>query len=112
MARLAEPLVRASGATVRTGATVRELARRPGGGWNLVVGSTRDPEVLQADAVVLATPARPTARLLAEVAPTAALCLARIEYASMAVVTLAFPARRSPRWPAPASWCRRWTGGR
>ena len=45
----------------------------PDGGWNLVVGSTRDPEVVQADAVVLATPARATARLLSDVAPAAAL---------------------------------------
>jgi oxygen-dependent protoporphyrinogen oxidase len=96
MGRLPGVLAEASGATVRTRATVRDLARRPGGGWNLVVGSTRDPEVVQADAVVLATPARATARLLSDVAPTAALALARIEHASMAIVTLAFPARAFP----------------
>jgi oxygen-dependent protoporphyrinogen oxidase len=89
-------LVRAAGGAVRTGATVRDLAARPGGGWNLVIGSTHDPEVLQADAVVLATPGRPTARLLSDVAPGAALDLARLEYASMAIVTLAFPARDFP----------------
>ena len=86
--RLPEAVARASGATVRTDATVRDLARAGGGGWNLVIGSTRDPEVVHADAVVLATPARPTARLLADVAPDAALELSRIEYASMAVITL------------------------
>jgi oxygen-dependent protoporphyrinogen oxidase len=94
--RLPRALARASGATVRTGATVRDLARRPEGGWNLVVGSTHDPEVLQADAVVLATPARATARLLSDVAPGAALTLARIQYASVAIVTMAFPARAFP----------------
>jgi oxygen-dependent protoporphyrinogen oxidase len=94
--RLPSAIAAASGATVRTGATVRDLARRAEGGWNLVVGSTRDPEVVQADAVVLATPARATARLLSDVAPAAALALARIEYASMAIVTLAFPARAFP----------------
>ena len=99
VARLVEALVRAAAVTVRTGATVRELAGRPGGGWNVVVGSTHDPELLQADAVVLATPARPTARLLADVAPTSALCLDRIEAASMAIVTMAFPA---PAFPAVA----------
>ncbi len=67
--RLPGALAETSGATVRTGATVRDLARRPDGGWNLVVGSTRDPEIVQADAVVLATPARATARLLSDVAP-------------------------------------------
>jgi oxygen-dependent protoporphyrinogen oxidase len=94
--RLVGALESASGAQVRTGATVRDLARRPDGGWNLVVGSTREPEVLRADAVVLATPARATARLLSDVAPSAALTLARIDYASMAIVTMAFPARGFP----------------
>ena len=42
------------------------------------------------DAVVLATPAAPTSRLLAALAPAAAAELAGIESASMAVVTLAF----------------------
>ena len=95
--RLPGALAAASGATVRTGATVRDLARRADGGWNLVVGSTRDPEIVQADAVLLATPARATARLLSDVTPTAALTLARIEYASMAIVTMAFPARAFPQ---------------
>ena len=81
---------------VRTNATVRDLARRSGGGWNLVVGSTHDPEILQADAVVLATPARPTARLLSDVVPDAAMELARIEYASMAIVAMAFRRRDLP----------------
>ena len=94
--QLPEALARASAAEIRTGATVRDLARRPGGGWNLVVGSTRDPEVLQFDAVVLATPATATARLLSDVAPVAALTLARIDYASMAIVTLAFAAHAFP----------------
>ncbi len=94
--RLPVALEAASGADVRTGSTVRDLARRPDGGWNLVVGSTREPEVIRADAVVLATPARATARLLSDVAPAAALTLARIEYASMAIVTMAFPARGFP----------------
>lgn len=79
-----------AGADVRTGATVRELTRRADGGWDLLVGSTHDPELVRADAVVLATPARATARLLGGVAPDAAADLAQIEYASMAVVTLAF----------------------
>ena len=80
----------AAGVEVRRSETVREL-RRTGTGFALVVGSTADPVLVEADAVVLATPAAPTARLLAEVAPVAAAELASIEYASMAVVTLAFP---------------------
>jgi oxygen-dependent protoporphyrinogen oxidase len=94
--RLPSAVAESSGATVRTGATVRDLARATAGGWHLVVGSTREPEVVHADAVVLAAPARPTGRLLSDVVPDAALELARIEYASMAVVTLAFRARDLP----------------
>jgi oxygen-dependent protoporphyrinogen oxidase len=94
--RLPAAVAEASGATVRTGATVRDLARAGDGGWNLVVGSTHDPEVVHADAVVLATPARPTARLLADVAPDAALELGRVEHASMAVITLVVRAADLP----------------
>jgi oxygen-dependent protoporphyrinogen oxidase len=94
--RLPAAVVAASGARVETGATVRDLARRSDGGWTLVVGSTREPRLVQADAVVLAVPASPTARLLSEVAPAAALELARIEYASVALVTMAFRARDFP----------------
>jgi oxygen-dependent protoporphyrinogen oxidase len=58
----------------------------------LTVGSAAAPELVEADAVVLATPAHPAARLLAELAPVASAELAGIEVASMAVVTLAFRA--------------------
>lgn len=104
--RLPAAVVASSGVRVETGATVRDLVRRPEaeppgsgehkGGWTLVVGSTREPRLLQADAVVLAVPAPPAARLLSDVAPGAALELARIEYASVAVITLAFRARDFP----------------
>ena len=94
--RLPAAVAETSGATVRTGATVRDLARAAGGGWNLVVGSTHAPAVVHADAVVLATPARPTGRLLSDVVPDAALELARVEYASVAVITMAFRARDLP----------------
>ena len=96
LGRLPHAVASCAGLEVRTGATVRDLARAAEGGWNLVVGSTHDPEVLHADAVVLATPARATARLLSDVVPAASLELARIEYASMAVITLAFRARDMP----------------
>ena len=45
---------------------------------------------LDADAVVLATPARPTARLLRDAAPEAAALLGGVESATSAVVTFAF----------------------
>ncbi len=96
LGRLPGAVARASGATIRTGSTVRDLAHRAGGGWILVVGETRDPVLEHADAVVLATPAPAAARLLSDVAPRAALELARTEYASVAIVTLAFPAAGFP----------------
>ncbi|MGH3489119.1 MAG: protoporphyrinogen oxidase [Actinopolymorphaceae bacterium] len=86
----------ASGASIRTDATVRELRPTPGGGWRLVVGPTRAPELVDADAVLLACPARPASRLLADVAPVAAGELAGIEYASMATIALAFPSSAVP----------------
>ena len=86
----------ASGAHVRTGAAVRELRRTPVG-WQLTVGSADEPEYVQADAVVLAVPARPASRLLRAEVPAAGALLGEIEYASMAIVTLAFPRAAFPR---------------
>lgn len=80
----------AAGLEVRVEATVREL-RRDGHGWALTVGSTHRPETVRAAQVVLATPAAPTARLLADVDPEMAAAVAGIESASVAVVTLALP---------------------
>lgn len=86
----------ASGAVVRTGAMARELTRtaetETGARWRLTVGPARAPEALEADAVILAVPARPASRLLAGVpgAAPAAAALGEIGYASMAIVTLAY----------------------
>jgi oxygen-dependent protoporphyrinogen oxidase len=80
----------AAGAQVRTGATVRRLQRRSDG-WRLVVGPTTAEEAVDVDAVVLATPAAATSRLLAPLAPPAATALAGIEYASVGIVTLVLP---------------------
>jgi oxygen-dependent protoporphyrinogen oxidase len=83
-------LADASGAAVRTSAMVRELARTSTG-WRLTVGSAHAPEQLDADAVIIAVPGRPASRLLAGVAGAAAAALAEIRYASMAIITLAYP---------------------
>jgi protoporphyrinogen/coproporphyrinogen III oxidase len=82
----------ASGAAVRTGAMTRELTSTAGGGWRLTVGPARAPEALEADAVILAVPARPASSLLARMpgAAPAAAALGEISYASMAIVTLAY----------------------
>jgi protoporphyrinogen/coproporphyrinogen III oxidase len=85
------------GGQLRCGVVVREL--RPTAesadpprthGWELVVGAADRPEAVVVDAVVLACPAAPAARLLRDAVPNAAVELARVEYASMAVVLLAF----------------------
>ncbi|RHW27167.1 FAD-binding protein [Nocardioides immobilis] len=62
--------------------------RRTGSGF--VVSTAGGEEA--ADGLVLATPAAPSARLLADVAPVAAGELEQIGYASVALVTLAFRA--------------------
>ncbi|MFF9281750.1 protoporphyrinogen oxidase [Streptomyces griseosporeus] len=81
--------IRARGAEILTGTPVTDLRRDGARGWRVTAGD----RALHADAVVLATPAPATARLLAAEAPQAAAELRAIEYASMALVTLAY--RRS-----------------
>jgi oxygen-dependent protoporphyrinogen oxidase len=92
---LPEAVAKASGADVRTSAMVRQL-KRTETGWRLTIGSAADPEYLDADAVILATPAAPAARLLRETASAATTQLEQIPYASMAIVTLAFRAENFP----------------
>lgn len=75
------------GVTPRTRAAVRQLVRLPGGGFQLVCGAVPAPETIDADAVVLATPAGPTGRLLSPLTSVGAK-FADIPYASMAVITL------------------------
>jgi protoporphyrinogen/coproporphyrinogen III oxidase len=95
--RLPAAVARASAATVRTNATVREIEQTPTG-WALTVGSTRNPERIEATAVILAVPPSAAARLLRDPVPAAAAELSVVRSASMAVITLAFPrtAFRSP----------------
>ncbi|MEO6604925.1 MAG: protoporphyrinogen oxidase, partial [Aeromicrobium sp.] len=83
------PGVVATGIEVRLNSTVRAITRT-NDGWQLSVGPTTDVEVIDVDAVVVATPAPATARLLAEAAPDAAFALAAVDYASMAIVTYVF----------------------
>ncbi|WOT33499.1 protoporphyrinogen oxidase [Streptomyces coeruleorubidus] len=80
--------VRARGGEILTGTPVTELSHSAadGGGWRVVTGG----RVLQADAVVLAVPAPAAARLLRTESPEAAAELGGVEYASMALVTLAY----------------------
>ena len=70
----------------------------PGPGWRLAVGSAAVAEQVEADAVILAVPARPAGRLLDGVpgAAAAVTAFAEISYASMAIVTLAYPRSAFP----------------
>ena len=90
----------ASGARILTGRPVRRLERTPKG-WRVVHGPTTDERAVDADAVIVALPAAPAARLLVDVAPRAAPDLAGIDAASMAIVTTAW--RRADLPPGRAS---------
>jgi oxygen-dependent protoporphyrinogen oxidase len=89
--RLSDRLAKASGARIRTRHTVRSLHRRDDG-FELIYGPNNAASTLTVDAVVLAVPSHPAARLLAGVVPTAATELAAIDTASVAIVTLAYAA--------------------
>ena len=84
---LAERL-QAMGASIRTGVSV-ETIERNGGRWSV--------DEREADAVVLATPARHTAPLLAEVSKQAAASLATFDHAGVVMVTISIPAADWPR---------------
>lgn len=90
---LAQEIGRAGG-RVRTGVTVRSLSRAEHG-WRLQTGAASDASRVDADAVLLATPAAATARLLRPIDPVAAALLEEVEYASMGLVTYAFDAGRA-----------------
>ena len=80
--------VRARGGEIVTGAPVTELRRTAGtsAAWRVVAGE----RVLDVDGVVVAVPTPVAAGLLRAEAPAAAAELAGVEYASMALITLAY----------------------
>ncbi|MCI3224513.1 protoporphyrinogen oxidase [Streptomyces sp. NP-1717] len=77
--------VRARGGDIRTETPVLALTRTAGG-WAV----RTDQEIVAADGVVMANPAWSASALLAQESPAASAELAGIEYASMALVTMAF----------------------
>jgi oxygen-dependent protoporphyrinogen oxidase len=89
-------LIQANGGVIVTGRAVRRIERAESG-WRVVHGPTIDEQVTDADAVIVAVPAAPAARLLSDVVPAAASELASIEAASMAIVTTAWQAADAPR---------------
>ncbi|WP_406341944.1 protoporphyrinogen oxidase [Streptomyces sp. NBC_00648] len=80
--------VRAKGGSIRTEAPVLALTRTATG-W-LVRTDSQEAPVIEADGVILASPAWSASALLAAESPAAAAELATVEYASMALVTMAF----------------------
>jgi oxygen-dependent protoporphyrinogen oxidase len=90
-------LAKASTAAIRTGSMARELSRTENG-WRIAVGSAAAPEHVDADAIIIAIPARPAGRLIAGVPGLSAAVTAfgEISYASMAIVTLAYPRSAFP----------------
>jgi oxygen-dependent protoporphyrinogen oxidase len=87
LGRLIDAVAQAARARVLLGTVARDLTRTPSG-WRITVGG----EVIEADAVVLAVPAPAAARLLTGVDAAAADLVGRLDYASVALVTLALPA--------------------
>ncbi len=88
--------VQSLGGVVRTGATVAALERaRQGYRIGVTPGDDQASEV-SADAVVLTSPARATAGLLAELSPDVAGVLGRMEHAGVVMVALAVP---PDSWP-------------
>ena len=80
------------GVALRTGAPVAALDPK-GTGWRIELASG---EVIEADGVIVATPAPAAASLLDGAAPDASALLAPIEYASVTVVTLVWPEAQVP----------------
>ena len=76
----------AAGANTMLGAPVRGLQRLRAG-YRLTVGPAPAPEVITADGVLLAAPARSSGRLLGGMVPAAAP-FSQVPYASVAVLTL------------------------
>jgi oxygen-dependent protoporphyrinogen oxidase len=89
LGRLPVALAGAGRFEVRTGCPVRSVRRTPAG-FAVECGAAPEPELLEAEAVLVAVPAGKATRLLAGVAPAAAAELAAIRTASMAIVSFAF----------------------
>ncbi|GAB3821369.1 protoporphyrinogen oxidase [Kribbella italica] len=94
----------AAGTAVSSG-SASGTSGTPGGAgdrlvYELEAGPVPAPRFFHADAVIVATPASPAARMLAGLVPAASTELSAIQYASMAIVTLAV---RKADWPDQAS---------
>jgi oxygen-dependent protoporphyrinogen oxidase len=91
LSRLVSTVAEASTARIAFDQTVRSL-HAMANGWRLTIGATTDESTVDVDAVVLAVPAAPAARLVETVDRQASAALSQLEYASIVLVTLALPA--------------------
>ncbi len=89
LGQLAPAIARHGRFDVRTDVTVAAIERTPTG-FRLRCGAVSHPELIEADAVVVAVPPAKAARLLRELVPTASAELGAIESSSMAIVSLAY----------------------
>jgi protoporphyrinogen/coproporphyrinogen III oxidase len=96
MAALPEALAARLGNSIRKSAEVIGMSRN-GERWQL---ATASGDAIDADAVIVATPAFASARILSEVAPRASETLSQISYATAATVNLAFKESDFPKPPA------------
>lgn len=93
LSALVQALAERLGDAVHLSWPVQRLART-GNTWRL---TSADGRTLEADAVVVATPAHATAKILADVAPSAVAPLEAIPYAPAAVVGYGVPVDQLPR---------------
>ncbi len=90
LSRFVDAVAAAAHARVERGQTVRGLARA-GSHWQVRAAVGRRQFEVEADAVVLAVPAAPAARLLSAVDSGVGATVGSLPYASVALVTLALP---------------------
>jgi oxygen-dependent protoporphyrinogen oxidase len=83
--------------TARLSAAATELKRNVDNTWRIAIGSQ---EIIEADAVILATPAFRTGALLRQIDGSAAEELTGISYASTATVSLAYRREDFPQTPS------------
>lgn len=98
LGRLVEALrAQLDGVECLTGSGVSELQALSAGAWRLRL---EDGSTLEARQVILALPAYAAAEVLGPSAPAAAVELAQVEYASVATVSLSYPAAALASAPA------------
>lgn len=93
MQRIADALVSAvqdAGAVLESGQRVAALEHAAGGRIRVVLAGQDSAEATEYDAVILAVPAAPAAKLLASHAPHSVGALEQLQYASVAQVALAY----------------------